>query len=335
MDVFVAPRRSRKQRGWFQVIRVNKVEHPYRHDSQCPSQLQECHRSTPISGSDIPQELLMHLIGVVVHEQNWAPDASRKSASELSNLSMVCRHWAPLVRPFIFKKVTVDTAQQLMQLSDFLHSPISRIREYIQDVRVSFPSSRVTDGVKAVPFLHLLPSLISRLKHSTRITESYPYLSTVTVSAGTQRVQRIRSIHWLLPVRLPRTSFAGIARLVVHDTSFRLFSDLAQLVFELPALDRFEASGLTWTTFEDPSSTIPIRLQRARLRERPVSCSGDNCSQLWPLIWLSALVWCNSSDAHWVRAIAQIVESAMNGLSDVRATINSQFVRSGFPQRCT
>ena len=69
-------------------------------------------------GTRLPAEIL-HAILLRVHDGGF--DYSPKQG--LAACSLVCRHWAALIRPMLFGRLTLRSAEDVAQLLAFLRAP--------------------------------------------------------------------------------------------------------------------------------------------------------------------------------------------------------------------
>ena len=206
IDVFGVPRRSRKQRGWYQV------RSPWKPTPTCRT------LSTLASAADIPPEL----ISMIVLEIG--------GVDELASCARVCHHWARVLQPRLFEHITLCSRDDMQHLLDIHRTSLTNLSQAIE-------SLTLMTSFGAAPFAHR----IAKIKHTFRAD------LTIDGPSPPSACRNLRSIHASLPRSLPPAASRGITFLELRDVHFRSFMDLVELVSELPHLDSFTGSRLTWT----------------------------------------------------------------------------------------
>ena len=221
----------------------------------------------------------------------------------------MCRYWARAFRPKLFQRLSFNSLRDLEQLAEFLDEsrgvPFSDIPSYLDSIVISPP----TEGE---PFLHLLHGLLVRCDlvgdlRSVHVAVAGPLRS--------QSARHIRSIHWLLPKRLPSSFSSDITTLFLTDLVFQSFDDLVRLLYELRSLGSLTAKGVSWVP--QPTPLLTLWLRRWSLREKcpAIHCEAAQCTQYWPFYWLTALLRCNAHDAEHLCALGRWMELCAPGVT--------------------
>lgn len=116
-DVFGIPRRTRKQRGWYQVRHHPKAR-PERHICILPTPP----APSAVTGADLPIELV-RLIGKMmtgITALQWDKDDDKRT---MMACALVCRYWASQFLPKIFRKILIISRQRALALWEFDRSP--------------------------------------------------------------------------------------------------------------------------------------------------------------------------------------------------------------------
>lgn len=197
-DVFGIPRRTRKQRGWYQVQRHSKP-------SSSPD--------VSATGVDLPMELV-RLVGEMMSQR-----VGQKDTYMMVTCALVCRHWASQVLPKILNRVTIHSHKRAFGLWEFDHSPARCFYRCCNSHLLV-----EIDSLSELSFMHLLSQMRCKFD-AVRLTGPLP-----------RKWKTIRSVHQALPQSLPRFFSTGIKSLELTHIHFQRFSDLAHLVCELPDL---------------------------------------------------------------------------------------------------
>ena len=251
IDVFGVPLRSRKQRGWYQVV------HPAPVISLENAVLQPLH-----SAVEFPPEIISRIADAAIGGNEPDPELEW-SSHELSSYAMVCRHWANVVQPRLFQRVTVNSHREITQLLNIHRTSLTKLAQHGTLLELM-------DKLGNEPFAHLATDVRpdAHLKHLLVISGPLP------PNCGS----RFRSIHALLPRSLPPSRVLRLSRLVMQDIHFRFFTDLIQLVWELPVLTFLQGTRLTWESESVRPGALLAWVAARRSKLRSSGASMEACT---------------------------------------------------------
>lgn len=282
-DVFGIPRRTRSQRGWYQVQR-----HPKSRPAQqtCSIVLKTQTSDTPATGADIPIELV-RLVGKMVSERlSWDEEDDKRT---MTTCALVCRYWASQLLPNIFSRVIIRSRQRALELCDFDRSPACWFRRFVK------------------PWVHMKIGSLSELSWAHLLTRYKTQLSLTGPLT-------IRSVHQALPRSVPHSFSCGIKWLNLTNIHFLHFSHLIHLVCELPDLHSLHCRKVTWGSFPDTINTRP----RPRRTQRRGQITINMDSDMWAQAELQILACILSRDGYpflltsIVLALASLVDCMFN-----------------------
>lgn len=302
IDTFGIPRRSRKQRGWYQILvavspfpflrlRDGRVSERERLEIEQRANRRWRAAAKP---SDIPPELfdnvLAHLTEQRIH--------GRADKPLLARCALVCRYWAAKCQPFIFDKLALRVREDAVQLLALMRTEGSAVSKLVTGVYVR---EALEVGGTGAPWLHLV-SAIGDHAHQG-LSEYSIKLRGPGPGPGQRTTTRLRSIHHGLPRSLPAHFSRLIGKLVLLDLNFAALADLAHLVWELPALWRLFCERVTWSEASLPAipegavlhghgmhGDILHRITRRKPRNRSVYAQSVRMSQCGPRA-VEAAVW--------------------------------------------
>ena len=174
---------------------------------------------------------------------------SELSKKQLGTCSRVCRYWAQVCRPSLFRKLVLRNAADLDHLLFLLTiSPLvaPSLAQCLDEVAVVHP------GPRGLPWIHRLPRI---RQHTTRV---------LTLHLEVQQLEIWGTAHLLstsLPLTLPRSTFP-FSSLRIADVRLKKVKDLVRAVRDLPELSTLHCSNVT---FED-ESLVDERAVRTRRR---------------------------------------------------------------------
>lgn len=256
IDVCGVPRRSRAQRGWYQVSAFASASTSTSTStstsmsiSKAPSTRKQPTRATEprartATPADVPPELFQHIL-------------DQLDTRGRARCGGVCRYWATQCQRALFHCVDVRARGDVRALLGFMDAPTSRVARCVFAVRASAPAASSGD-----PWFHHL----SPIKDRFRQGDSGVRLGVIELSLSgplppsSGGPRSLRSIHHALPRSLPHFS-RHIDRLTLTDMHFAKLDDLMHLVWELPDLWLLACTGVAW-------GAVPAGVPRRRRRKR-------------------------------------------------------------------
>ena len=297
-DVLGVPRRSRKQRGWYQIA------HPLQ-----PDRIREITATQPMrSASDLPPELVSRIAGAAGGRSSIGRD--RWLGHELSSCAQVCRHWANILQPKLFQRLPIDSHRNMTQLLQIRCTSLTKLTQHGATLELS-------DKLGNAPFTHLAldvqPELELGVHHSLKISGPLP------PRCGTS----LRSVHALLPRSLPRSRSLHLFQLTLQDVYFRSFTDLVRLVWELPTLHFIWGLRLTWRT--KWPSPVPLLIPELARRPRrfPITAHLEACPPRQHSLTL--LLTSPVSASHQLDKLAQCVDEQLVAVRQFRTYFCATF----------
>lgn len=180
--------------------------------------------------------------------------STQRQKQGYATCASVCRHWASIIRPYLFQRLRLRCAEDVTQLAAFLRStPI--MEEWIRQLTlIESPNTPAW-----FYHIHILPYL--------RVPVRLDYSGIDGGSFFTQAFPR--------PV-LPRCHvYPVITHLELSDICFMRDVDLVRLVLSFPHLETFSFTGITFSymTTGEPVGAITPR------PSHPPLCyiTGDEC----------------------------------------------------------
>lgn len=301
MDIFGIPRRSRKQRGWYQI----------KHHMSGISAIQGLQSAPAASAADIPQELFNSILAAYVlteRERARSWDSSFiTDKRQLGACGLVCRHWAAICQKKIYRNIIIRSRQDVCQLVDFVKSPISRVRGYISATTI--PAQKLGGS----PWIHILsttPLSVDGFRDFSIALEGPLPLGQKT----------LRSIHQALPRSLPEFS-SRISHLSLSDIHFKNLDDLIHLAWEIPSMTELKCSRVTWDSLPRILPCIAADIERTK-RPEYFAARMSQCSPSWSqaAIWLAetrrrrrarADRYCTEEDMTRIFALVRCVEACV------------------------
>ena len=212
IHVLGTPRRSRKQRGWYQV-RSPSGPAPVHH-VLAPGPV--------VPTTEFPQELISKILGEI--------DMSG-SRHELASCARVCHYWARTLQPELFRTIRLATRGEMERLLEIYRNSLTNLPQFDSGPRLKME-------LGDAPFAHRLPGI----KNSRYFWVYFMIGGPLPASCG----RNVRSIHGTLPRTLPHNQSRGIGGIYLYDINFRSFMHLTQLLAEVPRLTGFTGTRLKW-----------------------------------------------------------------------------------------
>ena len=234
IDVLGIPPRSRKQRGWYQVV--------------SPSQLRALPDAPVVQPMRSAAHLPPELISIVTETIELVTSLSSEwSRHELASCARVCRYWAGLFQPILFNDITICAHNEMTLLMNTHRASLFKVAEHTTMLTLQ-------DKFDA-PFTHLASSIQTASRCQRKLQIEGPVPSDCGPS--------LRSIHGILPRSLPHAFIFQVDRLELQNVRFRSFMDLVRLVRELSTLKHCFGTRLTWNT-ASARSQLPVAWMSAQ-----------------------------------------------------------------------
>lgn len=289
---------SRKERGWYRVMRW-------------PQTASASHLGPLRTGADLPPELVQHIINQLTPRDLWVKVQKR----DLNTCALVCRHWARICRPVIFRALNLRDRNDVVSLISFVQSPISIIRDYLHTIRLM-------PNAEDRPWVHLLSTSLYPLLLPYQVM----LISLTLEGPLSSSLPSIRTIHPMLP-RSPASLSTRIAYLALRNIHFSRINSLMHLVWELPDLTYFIGEQLTWPQI---TPAVPQGWLRRTSRRPSVSVTLERCSDYWIAVWLAEVQVINYADNSRLRlfsndrarlaTLVDTVASCFSNLLSVKVT---------------
>ncbi|KAJ3553073.1 hypothetical protein NM688_g3810 [Phlebia brevispora] len=248
------PATLRRQRGWYQ-----RRQWP-------PMKGKEVVRWTrAAAGTEVPQELFDNIIH---HLDLWAIDSGKVYASkqQLGQIALVCRRWAKLIRPMIFKEIKLRNRDDVVTLLSFLRCPTSVISGYIDYLYLELSVTLYP----YLPWVHTVCSVIHpRLARQPRLQ--------LKIEGPLPANKIMKGVHEMLPRSYPYFS-SGLRRLTLNNTQFKTFGHLVSTIGEMPTLEEVSLWKVTWDRSQDEEFRPPPAHHNAAvvLLRLLLTCPGSN-----------------------------------------------------------
>ena len=262
ITVFGPLRRTRRQRGWFQVVR------PARSCMNDTPQTLQAQQEVLATAADLPPELFQMILNPTMRMPRVSLD--------VATCALVCRTWARYAQRMLFEHVHLHTRDAVLRLLSLSEDSNSGTRQYVKSICLTHTLQDTQ------PFLHLLPDL-----HRRNTLELAAYSGVKITGPLPMGTRTLRSIHGMLPRSLPRGWSRDIYRVVLTDLHFQSTSVLFHLARELPSLVLFEGIRLTWS---DVPLVTPTWVWRTESGLHDSSTELRQCTAFWPAVWLTRLV---------------------------------------------
>ncbi|KAF7796842.1 hypothetical protein EIP86_008026 [Pleurotus ostreatoroseus] len=294
--VFGVPRRSRKQRGWYQVKKRN---------ASSPSFPLVYPRAT---GADVPPELFDRIIEAIA--PNYLQDTRVEERQILAACGQVCRFWAEKCNKVLYYRLNLRKRDDFLTLRAFNEDSGSQIFRYWSDSDIHVSVTQLS----SMPWLHLMTGLLQNAQ------KEGPAIGVTVEGPLPPKMKSMRTLHPGLP-RAPRQFSYGITHLVLKDIHFQRLHDLMNVLRELPYLYWLECEKLTWAVLP---STIPRRLRSAGLQLQIPSYTMLlwKCSQTWGQALLFSLPcfiphntpWFSPEDLSRLLSLVQVLKMTTDEL---------------------
>ncbi|EKM59955.1 uncharacterized protein PHACADRAFT_206170 [Phanerochaete carnosa HHB-10118-sp] len=238
------------------------------------------------TGADLPPEMLSRILYYLTppdtcknrashsFELSWKKYLRLKSG--LATPSLVCKHWSEAIRPLLFSRLGLRSAEDVRMLRNVIDSPrfrTSSLSGAIQRVSIQQEAAQTKPA-----WLHHVHWLTSRLQE----TLFHCYITSPT--DGSHSMIGHRDLFRSLP-RVPPLYSLRLTGLVLRKLQFASATEAALLIDGFPFLQRLACYQLT---FLDPSPVVQSRRSSRRPSSSLVQCQVYQCEAI-PLSAKAAL----------------------------------------------
>lgn len=232
------------------------------------------------NAQDLPEELIARIAQLLSGQrpQTWDRDRHacpplKLSKRQLGSCALTCRFWAKILRPEIFRRLVLRTAEDGRLFREFIESPASPDLDIAQLVGYI----RIECDLSQQPWVHMVFMSGSKLVSIDEIHLSVSYPSGASPPP-------IRSIHHALPRTLPLWP-PHVQTLHLHGLSFADFSSINRFI---RSIDRHRADiTLEDIHIDDVETCAVIGPSRSWTGEYPTIYAKDGGA---PLLLLRALL---------------------------------------------
>ncbi|KAF7792162.1 hypothetical protein EIP86_003192 [Pleurotus ostreatoroseus] len=276
MDVFGVPKRTRTQRGWYQV-----KPWPPRPSTE---RTREEQRQSPVAtAADIPPELFDNVLNSTALQLSGYGSITKQ---QLGYICLVCRRWNRVVQPRMFRCVTLRNRADVDMLHAIVFTSPRPVYRAIRDIRLSLDLKKYPYH----PWLHLF--VWSRVLDKVILNEPSQLVVMVDIKGPLPKGRYIKGIHDLLPSRLPSMSL-GITYLRLCNVRFKIFSVLLHFLRELPSVKDVALTEVDWENSSGgyvSSPALHYFFRRAQHRSYNVTYRLQRCADNSAAAWLCALL---------------------------------------------
>ncbi|KAJ3536300.1 hypothetical protein NM688_g6857 [Phlebia brevispora] len=272
IEVFglLPPATLRRQRGWYQR---NRWRPPKRKGVD--------RGKKAATGEDVPPELFDIVIGWLVNGrlQNAPRDRVSASKQELGSMALVCRHWAKLIQPMIFRVTMLRGREDVNTLLSFLRSPTTAVSKYLQHPQLSLNIATYP----CIPWIHIACSsnMLSKQFILARIDGPLP--------SG----RSMKGLHDMLPRNCP-LFFSRIEELLLTDVHFKSLPCILRSVRDMADLKFVRLVKVTWDRPSDDEIHPPLASRRTRFCAHP-RYKMQECTDDTAIVWFRSLLQCQGS----------------------------------------
>ena len=184
IDVLGIPRRSRRQRGWYQVRSSRR--------SQPAAILDGTATSPTNSAAGPPLDILLLILESIRYSNAFYGTGLLVARRELGICARVCRDWAKVLQPQLFEYLTIRSAEEMGQLGEILRNSLTGLAK--QD-----PNFKLEDSLSIHPFTHLASiSICKNARGAVRLNSL-----SIGGPLPSARGLSLRSVYGRLPRSLP------------------------------------------------------------------------------------------------------------------------------------
>ncbi|EKM59953.1 uncharacterized protein PHACADRAFT_192348 [Phanerochaete carnosa HHB-10118-sp] len=230
------------------------------------------------TGADLPPEMLSRILYYLTppdkrenrarggeFEFEFSRGEYRDLKRGLAAPSLVCNHWSEAIRPLLFSRLSLRSAEDVRMLRNVVDSP-------------QFRTSSLSDAIQLVSiFQEVASTKPAWLYHvhwlTSRLQETSFECYVESPADGPKPTIGHRDLFRSLP-RVPPPSSLRLAELVLSGLQFASATELALLVDSFPSLQRLICDRLI---FLDSSSVVQSRRSPRRPSSSLVICRAYQC----------------------------------------------------------
>ncbi|KAJ3555274.1 hypothetical protein NM688_g2670 [Phlebia brevispora] len=264
------PATLRRQRGWYQRKRWPPLK---------GKAVDREEKSA--TGEDVPPELFDIVLGWLVDGRLPNARKGRVGASkrELGSMALVCRRWAKLIQPIIFKWINLKNREDVDTVRKSLQSPTNAMSEHLQYPQLNL---RVTT-YPYIPWIHTAcsPNTFAKQSIGLDITGPLPF------------GRSMKGLHDMLPRSGPWFC-SRITALRLTNVHFKSLLHLMRAIGDIPDLMFARLEKVTWDCPSDDELHPPLA-RRARFRVHPRYIM-EGCTDDAAVMWFRLLLQFPGSD---------------------------------------
>ena len=271
IDVLGVPRRSRRQRGWYQV----------RSPRTSTSTV-----SNPLPPMRTAADLPLDLVSMIAEAARWL----LVDRHQLASCASVCQSWTKVLRPRLFATLSINSRAHMNYFLKIQRSPLG------ESLQRSATTLCLTQQLDEIPFTHLAHLVRMKVNKLSELRIVGPLPSN--------QGRSLRSIHGCIPRTLPSSSIRHFNRLELRDIHFRSVADFVRLVRELHFLIFLTGARLTWGGGREEVLSTPARRRASRGCLQKVQLTDCTSHHRW----LALLAVCTPEICSVVGGLVQLVE---------------------------
>ena len=208
------------------------------------------------TGVDLPSELVHRNVEQVVVSTLIEVSGKTIDKRGLAACGTTCRHWARLIRPVLFRRLSLRSSEDIQQPAEFLEDPVKEDMEIGGFIKVMILEQRT---LAMPPWLHHVHILLRRLAHPR--LELVLGTSSSQINHGTLLCPV--DAHDVPPLQiLPRTfpySSIQLRHILLYNLRLRSQTVLENLVDSLPILRTCECTVVTFLSASESAERVRRR----------------------------------------------------------------------------
>ncbi|EKM52845.1 uncharacterized protein PHACADRAFT_261499 [Phanerochaete carnosa HHB-10118-sp] len=225
---------------------------------------------SPSAGAELPSEILSSILNHIMPDLNdydySGHEKCRLLKHELVAPSLVCKYWTEAIRPFLFRRLILRSAEDVQFLKRIVYNP-------------QFPTSSLSGAIERIdiyqqttktkPWLHHVHGLSARLRQTVFMCTIDSRSEDTASPVG--RWTPLDSTPSVTP------SYVPLSVLVLNGLVFTSTTELARLVDSFATLVNCYFDGLT---FLDSLPIVQSRRSRRRFSSALDECEISRCKEI-------------------------------------------------------